>query len=64
MKGARAVQRTVEAAVELGIEVLTLYAFSADNWQRPREEISALMRLLESYLKKENRSLHQKRCQN
>ena len=52
-EGAKAVQRTVEAAVELGIGTLTLYAFSADNWQRPREEVSALMRLLEVYLKKE-----------
>jgi undecaprenyl diphosphate synthase len=52
-EGAKAVQRTVEAAVELGVGTLTLYAFSADNWQRPREEISALMRLLEVYLKKE-----------
>ena len=52
-EGGKAVRRTVEAAVELGVDVLTLYAFSADNWQRPREEISALMRLLESYLKKE-----------
>lgn len=52
-EGAKAVQRTVEAAVELGVGTLTLYAFSADNWKRPREEISALMRLLEVYLKKE-----------
>lgn len=52
-EGAKAVQRTVEAAVELGVGTLTLYAFSADNWQRPREEVSALMRLLEVYLKKE-----------
>jgi undecaprenyl diphosphate synthase len=52
-EGAKAVQRTVEAAVELGVGTLTLYAFSADNWQRPREEIGALMRLLETYLKKE-----------
>ena len=52
-EGAKAVRRTVEAAVELGVETLTLYAFSSDNWQRPREEISALMRLLETYLKKE-----------
>ncbi len=52
-EGAKAVTRTVEAAVELGIDTLTLYAFSADNWQRPREEVSALMRLLESYLRKE-----------
>ena len=56
-EGGKAVQRTVEAAVELGVDVLTLYAFSADNWQRPKEEIAALMRLLESYLKKET-----KRC--
>lgn len=52
-EGAKAVQRTVEAAVELEVGTLTLYAFSSDNWQRPREEISALMRLLETYLKKE-----------
>jgi len=52
-EGAKAVQRTVEAAVELGVDTLTLYAFSADNWQRPREEVSALMKLLETYLKKE-----------
>jgi len=52
-EGAKAVTRTVEAAVELGVGTLTLYAFSADNWQRPREEVAALMRLLEAYLKKE-----------
>ena len=52
-EGAKAVQRTVEAAVELEVGTLTLYAFSADNWQRPREEVTALMRLLEVYLKKE-----------
>ena len=56
-EGAKAVRRTVEAAVEMGIHTLTLYAFSADNWQRPREEVSALMRLLETYLRKET-----KRC--
>jgi len=52
-EGAKAVQRTVEAAVEFGVGTLTLYAFSADNWQRPREEVAALMRLLDVYLKKE-----------
>lgn len=52
-EGAKAVQRTVEAAVELGVQTLTLYAFSADNWQRPREEVAALMGLLESYIEKE-----------
>jgi undecaprenyl diphosphate synthase len=51
--GGEAVRRTVEAAPELGIRTLTLYAFSSDNWGRPQEEVSALMRLLEVYLRKE-----------
>jgi undecaprenyl diphosphate synthase len=44
--GVIAVRQTVEAAAELGIEYLTLYAFSTENWNRPREEIDALMSLL------------------
>ena len=48
--GARAVRKVVEAAVERGTAVLTLYAFSADNWRRPRREVAALMRLFERYL--------------
>ena len=48
--GADAVRRVVETAPSLGISVLTLYAFSADNWQRPSREISALLRLLRRYL--------------
>lgn len=48
--GARAVRNVVEAAVERGTAVLTLYAFSADNWQRPQHEVAALMRLFERYL--------------
>ena len=48
--GARSVRNVVEAAVERGISVLTFYAFSADNWRRPRREVAALMRLLERYL--------------
>ena len=48
--GADAVRRTVEAAPDHGISVLTLYAFSADNWRRPQREVSALMRLLRRYL--------------
>jgi len=51
--GARAVRRVVEAAPALGIEILTLYAFSADNWKRPPEEVSGLMRLFQSYLRSE-----------
>ena len=51
--GAEAVRRTVEAARGLGIGVLTLFAFSSDNWQRPPEEVGALMRLFRRYLIKE-----------
>ncbi len=46
-------RRTVEAAGELGIDVLTLYAFSADNWQRPPSEVRALMYLFEDFLSRE-----------
>ncbi len=52
-RGADAVRRAVEAAPGLGITTLTLYAFSADNWRRPATEVSALMRLLESFLLRE-----------
>lgn len=48
--GARAVKRTVEAARRLGIEALTLYAFSSDNWRRPETEVAALMALFRRYL--------------
>ena len=51
--GVEAVRRVVEAAPDLGISVLTLYAFSADNWRRPMREVSALMRLLRLYLGQE-----------
>ncbi len=51
--GAEAVRRTVEAAPDLGIAALTLYAFSADNWKRPPAEVAALMRLLARYLRTE-----------
>ena len=51
--GVEAVRRVVEAAPSLGISTLTLYAFSSDNWRRPVVETSALMALLESYLRLE-----------
>jgi undecaprenyl diphosphate synthase len=51
--GAAAVKRTVEAAPGLGIDTLTLFAFSADNWRRPRVEVDALMTLLEEFLGRE-----------
>jgi undecaprenyl diphosphate synthase len=51
--GVEAVRRVVEAAPEAGVGILTLFAFSSDNWRRPREEVETLMRLLADYLQKE-----------
>ncbi|WP_046743881.1 isoprenyl transferase [Kordia zhangzhouensis] len=51
--GTKAVRQTVEACAELGIENLTLYAFSTENWNRPKLEVDALMKLLVSSLRKE-----------
>jgi undecaprenyl diphosphate synthase len=51
--GAAAVRRTVEAAREEGIRYLTLYAFSSENWQRPQDEVNALMVLLAQHLSSE-----------
>jgi undecaprenyl diphosphate synthase len=51
--GAKVVKRLVEAAPDLGIGVLTLYAFSADNWKRPGREVAGLMRLFRAYLASE-----------
>lgn len=51
--GALSVKRIVEAAPKYGITILTLYAFSSDNWKRPAEEVNALMRLLMVYLRAE-----------
>jgi undecaprenyl diphosphate synthase len=51
--GADAVRRVVEAAPTLGITTLTLFAFSSDNWRRPRDEVAALMSLLRRYLQAE-----------
>jgi undecaprenyl diphosphate synthase len=55
--GAEAVRATVEAGARLGISYLTLYAFSTENWKRPRLEVEALMGLLREFLRKEIRSL-------
>ena len=51
--GTKSVRQTVEACAELGIKHLTLYAFSTENWNRPKLEVDTLMRLLVSSLKKE-----------
>ena len=55
VQGAKAVNVTVEAAARSGIDVLTLYAFSADNWKRPPAEVNALMDLFGRYLFTETR---------
>ena len=57
--GAEAVRATVETTARLGIGYLTLYAFSTENWKRPRLEVEALMGLLREFLRKEVRSLKQ-----
>ena len=55
--GAEAIRDSLKACVELGVEYLTLYAFSTENWKRPKAEIAALMALLERFLKKETPEL-------
>jgi len=59
-RGADAVRGSLEGCRELGVEFLTLYAFSTENWKRPKTEISALMSLLERFLKKEAPELARK----
>lgn len=56
-KGTQAVRETVEACAELGVPYLTLYAFSTENWKRPKLEVDTLMNLLVSSLKKEIKTL-------
>lgn len=55
--GAETVRRIVEAAPDLGVRALTLYAFSSDNWKRPGAEVAGLMRLMTQYLRQETRKL-------
>ena len=55
--GAAAVRDTVETAARLGLDALTLYAFSTENWKRPKAEVSTLFTLLKEYLRKEFRTL-------
>jgi len=53
----KSVRETIEGALDVGIEILTLFAFSTENWQRPRQEVSALMALLQLYARKEREEL-------
>lgn len=56
-KGTKAVRETIEACAELGVPYVTLYAFSTENWNRPKLEVDTLMNLLVSSLKKEIKTL-------
>lgn len=56
-EGMSAVREVIEGAVEAGVGILTLFAFSTENWQRPRTEVSALMSLLQRYARKERDEL-------
>src|SRR3546814_1110049 len=56
VRGVQAVRRVVEACGKRGVEYLTLFAFSSENWRRPKEEVSLLMRLFIQTLDKEVRS--------
>jgi len=56
--GVKAVRKTVEHCATLGVEVLTLFAFSSENWRRPAEEVSLLMRLFDRALAQEAERLH------
>jgi undecaprenyl diphosphate synthase len=57
----KAVREVVEGAIEAGVEILSLFAFSQENWHRPAAEVSALMHLLEEYIARETEELHARR---
>jgi undecaprenyl diphosphate synthase len=57
--GVEALRKVVKTCSELGIQVLTVYAFSTENWSRPKDEVGVLMTLLTEYLRKELNELHQ-----
>lgn len=56
-EGAKTLRKVLKYASELGVKYLTVYAFSTENWKRPEDEISTLMMLFKSYLKKEEKTL-------
>jgi undecaprenyl diphosphate synthase len=62
-KGVESVHQVVEIAAKLGVKVLTLYAFSEENWGRPKAEVAALMGLLETYVVEERQKLHEAKVQ-
>jgi undecaprenyl diphosphate synthase len=61
--GVNSVRETIEAAAEIGVKVLTLFAFSTENWSRPKKEVDTLMSLLATSLKNELKSLQDNKIQ-
>ena len=59
-EGMKAVREVIEGAVEAGVSILTLFAFSTENWKRPPQEVSALMGLLQLYARKEKAELRKR----
>jgi len=59
--GVESIRGLVKIAQEIGVKVLTLYAFSTENWKRSEQEVNALMRLLQEFLRKETQELHEKK---
>ncbi|MGD8320640.1 MAG: isoprenyl transferase [Gemmatimonadota bacterium] len=59
-EGMKSVRETIEGAGDAGVEILTLFAFSTENWQRPAQEVSALMGLLQLYARKEREELRRR----
>src|SRR2546426_7764225 len=58
--GVRAIKRVLEGCEQLGVEVLSVYAFSTENWSRPRAEVRALMRLFHETMQREIDEMHRR----
>lgn len=58
-QGAKSIRECIDAAIESGVEYLTLYAFSSENWKRPAAEVEGLMRLLERFLQDKLREMNE-----
>ncbi len=59
-EGVKAVRRVIEGCLEIGVRYLTLYAFSMENWKRPKEEVMALMDLLRDHIEREKERIKEK----
>lgn len=57
-QGVESVKNITKACIKFGVKYLTIYAFSTENWQRPKDEVSVLFKLLEDFIKKESRIFH------